>query len=147
MTRYPKTSIQLFKQFFTSFSNIYFLTSSLKLFCFRSVQTPVTSGNGKIVPERGRTSTKSYQLKFVPVCRRTRISSSDSEQNIRVFSYQNIVERLKDELAFLQGKVNDECKVKIREFQMLQTRFSKMSTFEPPQIYAAVMEEDDDPVK
>lgn len=58
-----------------------------------------------------------------------------------------IVERLKDELAFLQGKVNDECKVKIREFQMLQTRFSKMSTFEPPQIYAAVMEEDDDPVK
>ena len=53
----------------------------------------------------------------------------------------------KDEMAFLQGKVNDECKVKIREFQILQTRFSKMSTFEPPQIYAAVMEEDDDPVK
>ena len=50
-------------------------------------------------------------------------------------------------MAFLQGKVNDECKVKIREFQILQTRFSRMSTFEPPQIYAAVMEEDDDPVK
>ena len=63
------------------------------------------------------------------------------------FEIPTILNIKKDEMAFLQGKVNDECKVKIREFQILQTRFSKMSTFEPPQIYAAVMEEDDDPVK
>ena len=50
-------------------------------------------------------------------------------------------------MAFLQGKVNDECKVKIREFQMLQSRFSKISTFDPPQIYTAVMDADDDPVE
>ena len=48
-------------------------------------------------------------------------------------------------MAFLQGKVNRECKVKIKEFKMLQTRFSQMSSFEPPQVNPVVIEED--PVK
>ena len=48
-------------------------------------------------------------------------------------------------MAFLQGKVGRECKVKIKEFKMLQTRFSQMSSFDPPQVYPVVVEED--PVK
>ena len=30
----------------------------------------------------------------------------------------------KDGLAFLQGQVSDDCKVNIKEFSMLQTKFS-----------------------
>lgn len=48
-------------------------------------------------------------------------------------------------MAFLQGKVNKECKVKIKEFKMLQTRFSQMSSFDPPQVEQIII--DEDPVK
>ena len=47
VTGFRKMSIKLIRQFFTSFSKIYFLTSGL-IFYFQSDQTPVASGNGKI---------------------------------------------------------------------------------------------------
>ena len=48
-------------------------------------------------------------------------------------------------MAFLQGKVGRNCKVKIKEFKMLQTRFSQMTSFEPPEVHTVIIQ--DDPVK
>ena len=48
-------------------------------------------------------------------------------------------------MAFLHGKVNRECEVKIKEFKILQTRFSQMSSFEPHRVEAVKIQED--PVK